>query len=77
MARAQGKLSCQAVAKAGTLPPRLARRKVHSAEAIVYDDGALGDALWPRFNGGAEGTRWYYRSLATVFAQVLPRRAGT
>ena len=23
----------------------------------------LGDPLWLRFNGGAEGTRWYYGAL--------------
>jgi (p)ppGpp synthase/HD superfamily hydrolase len=46
--------------------------KVHNAEAILFDYRALGDALWPRFNGGREGTRWYYQSLAKVFAEKLP-----
>ena len=27
--------------------------------------------LWDRFNGGAEGTRWYYDALAKVFAEVF------
>ncbi len=26
-----------------------------------------GDNLWSRFNGGKEGTLWYYRSLVTAF----------
>ena len=26
------------------------------------------------FNGGAEGTRWYYSALARVFAQTIPGR---
>jgi hypothetical protein len=32
--------------------------KTHNAEAILFDYRVLGDALWDRFNGGAEGTRW-------------------
>ena len=46
--------------------------KTHNAEAILYDYRALGDALWPRFNGGAGGTRWYYRHLADFFAGTMP-----
>jgi (p)ppGpp synthase/HD superfamily hydrolase len=46
--------------------------KTHNAEAILFDYGVLGNALWGRFNGGAAGTRWYYQSLAKIFAQVLP-----
>jgi (p)ppGpp synthase/HD superfamily hydrolase len=38
--------------------------KTHNAEAILFDYRVLGDALWGRFNGGAEGTRWYYQSIA-------------
>jgi hypothetical protein len=30
----------------------------------------LGDPLWLRFNGGAEGTRWYYGPLSDAFSQV-------
>jgi (p)ppGpp synthase/HD superfamily hydrolase len=48
--------------------------KTHNAEAILYDYRVLGDALWPRFNGGAEGTRWYYSALADIFARSLPGR---
>ena len=46
--------------------------KTHNAEAILYDYQALGDQLWSRFNGGAEGTRWYYIELANVFAKAMP-----
>jgi (p)ppGpp synthase/HD superfamily hydrolase len=46
--------------------------KTHNAEAILFDYRVLGDALWPRFNGGAEGTRWYYSTLAEIFAQHMP-----
>jgi hypothetical protein len=34
----------------------------------------LGEPLWQRFNGGAEGTRWYYGALANVFSQTMPGR---
>jgi (p)ppGpp synthase/HD superfamily hydrolase len=48
--------------------------KTHNAEAILYDYRELGDDLWPRFSGGDEGTRWYYNSLAEIFAKALPGR---
>lgn len=48
--------------------------KTHNAEAILFDYRELGDALWDRFNGGAEGTRWYYSALAEVFSVSLPGR---
>lgn len=34
--------------------------KAHNAEAILVDYRTLGDSLWDRLNGGADGTRWYY-----------------
>ena len=34
----------------------------------------LGEPPWQRFNGGAEGTRWYYGALADVFSQTMPGR---
>jgi len=48
--------------------------KTHNAEAILYDYRVLGDQLWPRFNGGAEGTRWYYGSLVEIFKDKMPGR---
>jgi (p)ppGpp synthase/HD superfamily hydrolase len=48
--------------------------KTHNAEAILFDYRVLGESLWPRFNGGAEGTRWYYGALADVFSQTMPGR---
>jgi (p)ppGpp synthase/HD superfamily hydrolase len=48
--------------------------KTHNAEAILFDYRVLGDQLWPRFNGGADGTRWYYNALAEVFPKVMPGR---
>lgn len=48
--------------------------KTHNAEAILFGYRVLDDALWDRFNGGAAGTRWYYRSLANIFSEVMPGR---
>jgi (p)ppGpp synthase/HD superfamily hydrolase len=48
--------------------------KTHNAEAILLDYQELGAALWDRFNGGADGTRWYYGELARCFAKVVPGR---
>jgi (p)ppGpp synthase/HD superfamily hydrolase len=46
--------------------------KTHNAEAILFDYRVLGDPLWDRFNGGADGTRWYYGALAGVFSEKMP-----
>lgn len=48
--------------------------KVHNARSILKDYRETGEALWGRFNGGKEGTLWYYRSLVSVFrsAPVVP-----
>ncbi len=42
--------------------------KLHNARAILADYRTQGEALWSRFNGGREGTLWYYRALADAFA---------
>lgn len=46
--------------------------KTHNARAILNDYRQIGDALWGRFNGGKEGTFWYYRTLAAVYQEALP-----
>jgi GTP pyrophosphokinase len=50
--------------------------KVHNARCIVADHAAVGPALWQRFSGGRDGTLWYYRELARVFAARGPRGLG-
>jgi (p)ppGpp synthase/HD superfamily hydrolase len=42
--------------------------KLHNARAILSDYRRHGEALWPRFTGGREGTLWYYRALVKAFA---------
>jgi GTP pyrophosphokinase len=37
--------------------------KLHNARAVLSDYRLLGEDLWERFNGGKEGTLWYYRSF--------------
>lgn len=44
--------------------------KLHNARSILRDYRRLGEALWPRFNGGKDGTLWYYRSLVAAFRQA-------
>lgn len=46
--------------------------KTHNAGAIVADLHAHGDAVWDRFTGRREGSLWYYRSLADIFAALIP-----
>lgn len=37
--------------------------KLHNARAVLSDYRILGEDLWSRFNGGKEGTLWYYRAV--------------
>jgi len=41
--------------------------KVHNARSILYDYRRSGATVWERFNGGRDGSLWYYRSLLKVF----------
>jgi len=40
--------------------------KLHNARTILADLRMMGDAVWDRFQGGKEGTLWYYRSLVHI-----------
>jgi (p)ppGpp synthase/HD superfamily hydrolase len=46
--------------------------KLHNARTIAADLRRDGVATLDRFNGGREGTLWYYRSLADFFAEHRP-----
>jgi GTP pyrophosphokinase len=46
--------------------------KLHNARTILADYRALGESLWSRFNGGREGTLWYYRALVDVLQDTGP-----
>lgn len=41
--------------------------KLHNLRAILMDYRTEGDKLWSRFNGGKEGTLWYYAALLEAF----------
>ena len=48
--------------------------KAPNAGATPFDYRVLGEPLWDWFNGGAEGTRWYYGALARVFSTTMRGR---
>jgi GTP pyrophosphokinase len=41
--------------------------KLNNVRSILSDYRAMGDSVWSRFNGGRQGTLWYYRTLLNVF----------
>lgn len=43
--------------------------KVHNARATLRDLIREGDAVWTRFNGGKDGTLWYFHQLIDTFSQ--------
>jgi GTP pyrophosphokinase len=44
--------------------------KLHNARAILRTLRQDGERTWERFNGGKDGTLWYYRSLLKVFEET-------
>ena len=44
--------------------------KLHNARSILRDLRKDGEATWGKFNGGKEGTLWYYRTLVQVFSEI-------
>lgn len=46
--------------------------KLCNARSILADYRRLGDAVWSRFNGGKDGTLWYYRTLADKLRDKAP-----
>jgi (p)ppGpp synthase/HD superfamily hydrolase len=46
--------------------------KLHNARAVLADLRRHGSSVWGRFNGGREGTLWYYRRLVQVFREASP-----
>jgi GTP pyrophosphokinase len=41
--------------------------KLYNARSILNDYRLLEDAVWQRFQGGKEGTLWYYRAIVDAF----------
>ena len=53
-------------------PVRLvsAADKLHNARSVLADYRAVGEDLWDRFNGGRDGTLWYYRAVTDALARA-------
>ena len=43
--------------------------KLNNVRSILADYRESGESIWSRFNGGRQGTLWYYRALLDVFLQ--------
>lgn len=41
--------------------------KLNNVRSILSDYREIGESIWSRFNGGREGTLWYYRTLRDEF----------
>jgi (p)ppGpp synthase/HD superfamily hydrolase len=48
--------------------------KLNNVRSIISDYRAIGESVWSRFNGGREGTLWYYRTLRDQFLGHKPNR---
>jgi GTP pyrophosphokinase len=46
--------------------------KLHNARSLLADHFVHGARLWDRFNGGREGTLWYYRTLVDSYTKAPP-----
>lgn len=44
--------------------------KLYNAWSILSSHYKVGDEIWKRFNGGKEGTLWYYREVLKVFKET-------
>jgi GTP pyrophosphokinase len=48
--------------------------KLNNVRSILSDYREVGESIWSRFNGGREGTLWYYRALLEEFLRCKPDR---
>jgi (p)ppGpp synthase/HD superfamily hydrolase len=48
--------------------------KLNNVRSILSDYREVGESIWSRFNGGREGTLWYYRALLEEFLRRKPNR---
>ena len=48
--------------------------KLNNVRSILSDYREVGEAIWVRFNGGRDGTLWYYRALLAEFLRHKPNR---
>jgi len=43
--------------------------KLHNVRTVLTDYRQHGESIWGRFNGGRDGTLWYYRALRQEFGR--------
>lgn len=48
--------------------------KLNNVRSILSDYRQIGEFVWERFNGGRDGTLWYYRALREEFLRDPPNR---
>jgi (p)ppGpp synthase/HD superfamily hydrolase len=48
--------------------------KLNNVRSILGDYREFGESIWARFNGGRDGTLWYYRALLEEFLRRKPSR---
>jgi len=48
--------------------------KLNNVRSIISDYREIGESIWSRFNGGRDGTLWYYRTLRDEFLRDKPNR---
>ena len=48
--------------------------KLNNVRSILSDYREIGESVWSRFNGGRDGTVWYYRTLLDEFMRDKPNR---
>jgi GTP pyrophosphokinase len=48
--------------------------KLNNVRSILSDYRVIGESVWSRFNGGRDGTLWYYRTLRDEFLRSKPNR---
>jgi (p)ppGpp synthase/HD superfamily hydrolase len=48
--------------------------KLNNVRSILSDYRMIGESVWSRFNGGRDGTLWYYRTLRDEFLRSKPNR---
>jgi (p)ppGpp synthase/HD superfamily hydrolase len=46
--------------------------KLHNVRSLLTDHCETGAATWSRFNGGRDGTLWYYRTLVGRYTKAPP-----
>jgi GTP pyrophosphokinase len=46
--------------------------KLNNVRSILSDYREVGESVWSRFNGGREGTLWYYRTLRDELLRDKP-----